>query len=75
MGVVAEIKDKNRTPALKDHFTMVADGMGALQWVVIEPAPVDWVSEVLGGVQLFGNRVLKEYREKCANTRSRILTI
>jgi len=67
MGHVGEIKDKNRNLALKDHFTMVADGMGALQWVVIEPSPIDWVSEVLGGVQMFGNRVLKEYREKCAD--------
>lgn len=72
MGSVNDIKDKNRTLALKDHFTMVADGMGALQWVVIEPTPVDWVSEVLGGVQLFGNRVLKEHRDKCANIKNNV---
>ena len=65
MGTVTEIKDSNRASAFKDHLNMVAEGMGGLQWVVFEGKPADYVAEILGGVQLFGNRVLKEYKEKC----------
>ncbi|KAK6002374.1 hypothetical protein QM012_002012 [Aureobasidium pullulans] len=64
MGTVTEIKDSNRASPFKDHLNMVAEGMGGLQWVVFEGKPADYVAEILGGVQLFGNRVLKEYKEK-----------
>ena len=65
MSTVGDIKEANRTSPFKDHLAMVAEGMGALQWVVFEGKPADYVADVLGGVQLFGNRVLKEYKEKC----------
>lgn len=64
MGTVTEIKDSNRASPFKDHLNMVAEGMGGLQWVVFEGKPADYVAEILGGVQLFGNRVLKEYKDK-----------
>ncbi|KAL1305292.1 hypothetical protein AAFC00_002197 [Neodothiora populina] len=64
MSTVTEIKESNRASPFKDQLAMVAEGMGALQWVVFEGKPADYVGEVLGGVQLFGNRVLKEYKEK-----------
>lgn len=64
MGVVTDIKEANRASPFKDQLAMVAEGMGALQWVVFDGKPADYVAEVLGGVQLFGNRVLKEYKEK-----------
>ncbi|KAI4839887.1 hypothetical protein E4T44_08000, partial [Aureobasidium sp. EXF-8845] len=67
MGTVTEIKDSNRASPFKDHLNMVAEGMGGLQWVVFEGKPADYVAEILGGVQLFGNRVLKEYKEKDPN--------
>lgn len=64
MGTVTDLKEANRASPYKDHFSMVAEGMGALQWVVFEGKPADYVADVLGGVQMFGNRVLKEYKEK-----------
>lgn len=64
MGAVTDIKEANRASPFKDQLSMVAEGMGALQWVVFEGKPADYVAEVIGGVQMFGNRVLKEYREK-----------
>ncbi|GAB7356782.1 hypothetical protein MBLNU459_g7676t1 [Dothideomycetes sp. NU459] len=67
MGAVNDIKESNRTSPFKDHLAMVAEGMGGLQWVVMEAKPADYVAEVLGGVQMFGNRVLKEYKEKDQN--------
>lgn len=64
MGTVNDIKEANRASPFKDQLSMVAEGMGALQWVVFEGKPADYVSEVIGGVQMFGNRVLKEFKEK-----------
>jgi len=54
LGAVNDIKESNRAPEYKDHLAMVVEGK-----------PADYVAEVIGGVQLFGNRILKEYREKC----------
>jgi len=73
MSTVGDIKEANRTSPFKDHLAMVAEGMGALQWVVFEGKPADYVADVLGGVQLFGNRVLKEYKEKCVFSPSPLL--
>ena len=64
MQKVTEARQANRDPGLKDHLSMVADGIGALSWVAVDPKPADFVSEVLGGAQLYGNRVLQEYKEK-----------
>lgn len=64
LGAVNDIKDSNRASPYKDHLNMVSEGTGALQWIVFEGKPADYVSEVIGGVQMFGNRILKEYREK-----------
>ncbi|KAL9092153.1 MAG: hypothetical protein Q9165_004586 [Trypethelium subeluteriae] len=64
MQRVTEAREANRDPKLKDHISMVADGIGALSWVAIDPKPADFVSEVLGGAQFYGNRVLKEYKDK-----------
>lgn len=64
MGTVTDIKDTNRASQYRDQLNMVGEGMGALQWIFYDFKPADYVGEVLGGVQMFGNRVLKEYREK-----------
>ena len=65
LGAVNDIKESNRAPQYKDHLAMVAEGTGALQWIVFDGKPTDYVGEVIGGVQLYGNRILKEYRDKC----------
>ena len=30
----------------------------------MEPRPADFVADTLGGAQFYGNRVLKEYKDK-----------
>jgi len=64
LGAVNDIKDSNRSSPYKDHLAMVSEGTGALQWIVMDAKPADYVGEVIGGVQLYGNRILKEYKEK-----------
>lgn len=63
LGAVNDIKDSNRGSPYKDHLNMVSEGTSALQWI-FETKPADYIGEVIGGVQLYGNRILKEYKEK-----------
>lgn len=48
---------------MKEHFAMVGEGIAALQWLVMEGKPADYVSEVTGGAQMYGNRILKTNKE------------
>ena len=53
--------------ALKDPLAMVADGVGTLGWVGGRAGlnTYEYITELFGGAQLYGNKVLKEYRDKC----------
>jgi adenylyl cyclase-associated protein len=63
-----EFKQHNREAALKDPLTMVADGVGCLGWITISSGssmkPHEHIKELFGGAQIYGNKVLKEYRDK-----------
>lgn len=63
-----ESRQSNRDPALKDPLSMVADGVGSLGWVTIGTGasmkPHEHINELMGGAQMYGNKVLKEYRDK-----------
>jgi adenylyl cyclase-associated protein len=68
LGIVGDIKDSNRGSPMKDHLSMVAEGISTLQWLVMPDGsgkPADMVGEVIGGAQMYGNRVLKAYKEGC----------
>jgi adenylyl cyclase-associated protein len=70
MEKVDEVRQGNREAALRDPLTMVADGVGALGWVTIEGAkPHEHINDLFGGAQIFGNKVLKEYKDKYASRR------
>ncbi|KAJ1506773.1 F-actin-capping protein subunit alpha [Coelomomyces lativittatus] len=65
--VIEEIimfKDKNRASPLVNHLTSVADGIPAFGWVVVEPTPAPYVSEMKDSAQFYGNRVIKQYKDK-----------
>lgn len=64
MGVVGDIRDSNRGSKAKDHLAMVGEGISALQWLVMEGKPADYIGDVIGGAQMYGNRVLKAYKER-----------
>lgn len=63
MGAVGDIRDSNRGSPMKEHLAMAGEGIGALQWLLMEGKPADFVGEVIGGAQMYGNRVLKAYKE------------
>jgi adenylyl cyclase-associated protein len=66
MEKVDDVRQRNREANLKDPLSMVADGVGALGWVTVEgsPKPHEYIHDLFGGAQMFGNKVLKEYKDK-----------
>lgn len=66
MEKVDEVRQTSKDFSLKNHLQMVADSVTALGWVMIEgsPKPHEHISELFGGAQIFGNKVLKEYRDQ-----------
>ncbi|KAK6435600.1 suppressor of rasval19 [Oleoguttula sp. CCFEE 5521] len=63
MGTVGDIRDSNRASPVKEHLAMVGEGISALQWLLMDGKPADYIGEVLGGAQMYGNRVLKAFKE------------
>ncbi|KAK4504825.1 hypothetical protein PRZ48_002787 [Zasmidium cellare] len=63
LGAAGDIKDSNRGSPMKEHLAMVAEGISTLQWLVMDGKPADVVAEMIGGAQMYGNRVLKTYKE------------
>lgn len=60
-----EIRQSNRDPALKDSLSLVADGLESLGWVAMGGIkPHEHITELVGGAQMYGNKVLKENRDK-----------
>ncbi|MCJ1431539.1 hypothetical protein MMC27_000892 [Xylographa pallens] len=64
IGIVNDIRVANRGSPYFNHLTMVSEGIAMLGWVTIDPKPVDFVNETLSSAQFYGNRVLKEYKDK-----------
>lgn len=64
MGAVNDIREANRGSPLFTHLTTVSEGIGILAWITIDPKPADYVAEILSSAQFYGNRVIKEYKEK-----------
>lgn len=64
MGAVNDIREANRASALFTHLTTVSEGITVLGWITIEPKPADYVAEVLDSAKFYGNRIIKEYKEK-----------
>lgn len=64
MGAVNDIREANRASPLFTHLTTVSEGITVLAWITIEPKPADYVTEVLSSAQFYGNRIIKEYKER-----------
>jgi adenylyl cyclase-associated protein len=45
-------------------LSAVSAGITVLAWITIDTRPYKHVEESLGSAQFFGNRVLKEHKEK-----------
>ncbi|KAI0008795.1 adenylate cyclase associated N terminal-domain-containing protein [Xylariaceae sp. FL0662B] len=61
---VGSIKESNRGSPDFSQLSAVAEGIMVLAWVTVDTKPFRHVEESLGSAQFFGNRVLKEYKDK-----------
>lgn len=60
---INNLRESNRASPLFNHLSAVAEGIVALGWF-FESKPADFVNEMQGGIEYYGNKVLKEYKEK-----------
>ncbi|KAI5279486.1 hypothetical protein KEM52_004361, partial [Ascosphaera acerosa] len=60
---INNIRENNRASPFFNHLSAVAEGIMALGWF-FESKPVDYVKETFGSAQFYGNRVLKDFKEK-----------
>ncbi|KAI8320381.1 hypothetical protein GQ54DRAFT_220475 [Martensiomyces pterosporus] len=64
MVEVIGLKDSNRPSQYYNHLSTVAEGIAAFGWVAVEPTPVPYINDMKDSAQFYGNRVLKEWKEK-----------
>ncbi|XP_046560993.1 adenylyl cyclase-associated protein 1-like [Haliotis rubra] len=61
---IVGFREKNRTSPFFNHLSTVSESVSALGWVSVSPAPGPFVKEMSDAGMFFGNRVLKEFKEK-----------
>ncbi|KAI9639930.1 suppressor of rasval19 [Ciborinia camelliae] len=61
---VDEIRKANRASPYFNHLSAVSESIGVLAWVTMDNKPHKHVDESLGSAQYYGNRVLKDFKEK-----------
>ncbi|OLN95650.1 Adenylyl cyclase-associated protein [Colletotrichum chlorophyti] len=61
---VNNIKESNRGSPVFSQLSAVAEGIMVLAWVTVDNRPYKHVEDSLGSAQFFGNRVLKEQKDK-----------
>ena len=61
---VSNIKESHRGSPVFNHLSAVSEGIMVLAWVTVENKPFKHVDGSLGSAQFFGNRVLKEAKDK-----------
>ncbi|KAI9780406.1 MAG: hypothetical protein M1816_002864 [Peltula sp. TS41687] len=64
MGSVGDFREMNRGSPFFSHLSAVSEGIRVLGWITVEPKPADYIAETFSSAQFFGNRVLKEYKER-----------
>jgi hypothetical protein len=62
MAKVESLRD--RRSKLFNHLSMVAEGVACLQWVCVDKTPGSLVSDIIPGSELYGNKVMMEYKGK-----------
>lgn len=61
---VVNIKESNRGSPVANQLSAVADGIMMLAWVTDEAKPHKHVENTLGSAQYYGNRVIKDFKDK-----------
>eukprot|EP01035_Chromulina_nebulosa_P020107 gene20107-26106_t len=64
-GLGAKVKEINASVKRNEwekHTKTVSEGLGALNWVAVKPAPRDFIESFVGGSDYWANGIRKEYR-------------
>jgi adenylyl cyclase-associated protein len=64
LTAVQGVKEANRKSPFFTQLSAVAEGIMVLAWVTVEARTAKHVEEAFGSAQFFGNRVLKEQKDK-----------
>jgi adenylyl cyclase-associated protein len=64
ISAISDIREAKPNAAVFNQLSAVSNSIGVLAWVTVDPKPHKLVEESLGQAQYYGNRVLKEYKEK-----------
>ncbi|KAF8859488.1 hypothetical protein BDZ45DRAFT_357966 [Acephala macrosclerotiorum] len=64
ISTVTELREANRGSPMFNQLSAVSESISVLAWVTADTKPHKVVEENLGSAQYWGNRVLKEYKEK-----------
>lgn len=60
---INNIRENARASPFFNHLSAISEGIVALGWF-FESKPAEFVTEMMGGIEYYGNKVLKEYKEK-----------
>lgn len=61
---VVNLKESNRGSNVSNQLSAVADGIMMLAWVTDDAKPHKHVENTLGSAQYYGNRVIKDFKDK-----------
>lgn len=61
---INEIREKNRPSPFFNHLSAISEGIPALGWPTVEPAPAPFIEGLKDSAQFYSNRVLKEFKDK-----------
>jgi adenylyl cyclase-associated protein len=64
LQAVSNIRDHNRGSPLFNQLSTVSESISVLAWITVDPKPFKHVEESLGSAQYWGNRVVKDNKEK-----------
>ena len=64
---VGNIREANRGSAYFNQISAVSEGIMVLAWVTVDTKPHKHVEDSLASVQFFGNRVLKDHKDRYAS--------
>ncbi len=67
MQAVSDIRERNRGSPFFNHLSTVSESIAVLAWVTVDPKPFKHVEEMLSSAQYWGNRVVKDHKEKYAS--------
>jgi adenylyl cyclase-associated protein len=64
LQAVTDIRERNRASPLFNQLSTVSESISVLAWVTVDTKPFKHVEESLGSAQYWGNRVVKDNKEK-----------